>query len=53
MLKRRDIIMNYLKTWFIFDLFASFPYTWVVSDGLNFMENSSTEGEVNLASNAH
>jgi hyperpolarization activated cyclic nucleotide-gated potassium channel 2 len=27
-MKRREIIMNYLKTWFIIDLVASFPYTW-------------------------
>ena len=27
-MKRREIIINYLKTWFIIDLVASFPYTW-------------------------
>jgi hyperpolarization activated cyclic nucleotide-gated potassium channel 2 len=29
-MKRKDIIINYLKTWFILDLMASFPYSWVV-----------------------
>jgi hyperpolarization activated cyclic nucleotide-gated potassium channel 2 len=29
-MKRREIIMNYLKTWFIIDLVASFPYTWFI-----------------------
>jgi hypothetical protein len=28
-MKRRDIIFNYLKTWFWLDLIASFPYNWV------------------------
>lgn len=27
-MKRKDIILNYLKTWFILDLLASFPYSW-------------------------
>lgn len=29
-MKRMDIIVNYLKTWFIPDLLASFPYNWVL-----------------------
>jgi hypothetical protein len=29
-MKRKDVTMNYLKGWFILDVFASFPYTWVV-----------------------
>jgi hyperpolarization activated cyclic nucleotide-gated potassium channel 2 len=29
-MKRKEIIKNYLKTWFILDLFASFPYSWVM-----------------------
>jgi len=28
-MKRRDIIINYVKTWFLMDLLASFPYSWV------------------------
>jgi hypothetical protein len=28
-MKRRDIIFNYLKTWFWIDLLSSFPYNWV------------------------
>jgi Ion transport protein len=31
-MKRKDVTMNYLKGWFILDVFASFPYTWVVPD---------------------
>lgn len=30
-MKRKDIILNYIKTWFILDLLASFPYSWVIS----------------------
>ena len=26
---RREIVANYLKTWFLLDLIASFPYNWV------------------------
>ena len=29
-MKRKEIIKNYLKTWFILDLMASFPYSWVL-----------------------
>ena len=29
-MKRKDVTINYLKGWFILDVFASFPYTWVV-----------------------
>lgn len=32
-MKRKEIIINYLKTWFILDLLASFPYSWVLSTG--------------------
>ncbi len=28
-MKRKDIVLNYLKTWFLLDLLASFPYNWV------------------------
>jgi len=31
-MKRKDIVYNYLKGWFVLDVFASFPYTWVVPD---------------------
>jgi hyperpolarization activated cyclic nucleotide-gated potassium channel 2 len=27
-MKRKDIVINYLKTWFLIDLVASFPYAW-------------------------
>jgi hypothetical protein len=32
-MKRKDIIKNYLKTWFWIDLIASFPYTWILGGG--------------------
>ena len=28
---RKDIILNYLKTWFLLDLLASFPYSWIIN----------------------
>lgn len=28
-MKRREIIINYLQTWCFLDLLASFPYSWV------------------------
>ena len=28
-MKRKEIVKNYLKTWFVLDLMASFPYSWV------------------------
>ena len=36
-MKRKDIIINYIKTWFFIDMLASFPYNWVFTDS-----NSST-----------
>lgn len=30
-MKRKDIILNYIKTWFILDMLASFPYSWVMT----------------------
>lgn len=32
-MKRKEIIFNYLKTWFLIDLLASFPYSWVIEFG--------------------
>lgn len=31
-LSRKDIAYEYVTTWFFLDLFASFPYEWVVED---------------------
>ncbi len=28
-MKRKEIIKNYIKTWFLIDMLASFPYSWV------------------------
>jgi hypothetical protein len=41
-MKRKEIIKNYLKTWFILDILASFPYTWI----LNSNTSSSTTPEL-------
>ena len=30
-MQRKHIVINYLKTWFMVDLLASFPYSWVVN----------------------
>ena len=30
-MKRKEIIKNYLKTWFFLDLLASFPYSYVIN----------------------
>ena len=29
-MNRKEIISTYLKTWFVLDLIASFPYTWLM-----------------------
>jgi hypothetical protein len=28
---RKEIMINYLKTWFVLDALATFPYTWVIN----------------------
>ena len=30
-MKRREIVKNYLKTWFVLDILASFPYSWLTT----------------------
>ena len=30
-MSRKEIVLNYVKTWFILDLLASFPYSWIIS----------------------
>ncbi len=30
-MKRDVIIRHYLRSWFIFDLIASFPYEWIIA----------------------
>lgn len=29
---RKDIVINYCKTWFLIDLVASFPYNWIIDE---------------------
>ena len=54
-MQRKYIILNYIRTWFILDLFASFPYSYVIqlsssnnndsnSDDDSQSGNSSSEG---------
>ena len=31
-MKRKEIIKNYMKTWFFLDLLASFPYSWILGE---------------------
>ena len=31
-MKRKEIIKNYLKTWCFIDIMASFPYSWVMDN---------------------
>lgn len=45
-MNRKDIIFNYLKTWFVLDLVASFPYSWVIdyeeADEINTEESAKS-----------
>lgn len=44
-MKRKDIIKNYMKTWFWIDLVATFPYTWVLGGSTsNASTTTSTSG---------
>ncbi|CDW82005.1 UNKNOWN [Stylonychia lemnae] len=45
-MKRKDIILNYIKTWFILDMLASFPYSWVMDNDKD-EENDSSSGKSN------
>ena len=44
-MQRKYIIFNYLRTWFFLDLFATFPYSYVI--GLTSSDSSSEEDEEN------
>lgn len=47
-MKRKDIILNYCKTWFFLDLLASFPYSWVItSDDEEDSEDTGASGTGN------
>lgn len=41
-MKRRDIIVYYLKTWFLIDLLASFPYSWFIN--LDDVDDQASDG---------
>ena len=42
---RREIIVNYLRSWFFLDLLASLPYNWVF-DFDHIDENSADSGSI-------
>lgn len=33
---RKEVVSNYLQSWFLIDLVASFPYNWVITDPPKF-----------------
>lgn len=43
-MKRKDVTMNYIKGWFVLDVLASFPYTWVFSSDDASSDASAAQG---------
>jgi hyperpolarization activated cyclic nucleotide-gated potassium channel 2 len=43
-MSRKEIILNYLKTWFLLDLLASFPYSWIINFEEIEYEESGQDG---------
>jgi hypothetical protein len=41
-MKRKEIVKNYLKTWFLIDLVSSFPYSWVFNAETIQLESTIT-----------
>jgi hypothetical protein len=41
-MKRKEIVKNYLKTWFLIDLVSSFPYSWVFNAETIALESDTT-----------
>jgi CRP-like cAMP-binding protein len=42
-MERKYVVMNYLRTWFFMDLFASFPYSWIIEITSSDEETSDEE----------
>lgn len=40
-MKRKEIIKNYLKTWFLIDLVSSFPYSWIFNEDTISLEEDA------------
>lgn len=40
-MNRKQIAINYLKKWFIFDLLASFPYEWIMLSEIGTLDTDS------------
>lgn len=41
---RKKIIVNYIKSWFLIDLVASFPYNWVIQEPPAIESSNETSG---------
>lgn len=39
-MKRKQIILNYIKTWFFIDVIATFPYQWIIGYDMWLSENT-------------
>lgn len=54
-MQRKEIVLNYLQTWFLFDLLASFPYSWIIDPATLGMGNpdasQTTSSETDDGSN--
>lgn len=35
---RKEVVFNYIQSWFLIDLVASFPYNWVIAEPPKFSE---------------
>jgi hypothetical protein len=47
-MNRKDIIVNYLKSWFILDLLASFPYSWIINYEESDVSKPDDEGSISI-----
>lgn len=46
MMRRRRIRRRYLRTWFVIDLIATFPYSWFLDYSLYAESNKAVGGAV-------
>ncbi len=47
-MKRKDIMINYLKGWFWLDLVASFPYSWFINFDPNDPNDDSPDSGLSI-----
>lgn len=50
-ISRKQVMLHYLKTWFLADLVASFPYTWLLGTTYEFEPSLSDSQEFQLYNN--